>query len=190
MKQITLTTLGLALLLVAGCVVTSVYPYYTAKDLIFDPTLLGLWSDGKNTNDSNDTWVFEKTSAETYKLTIRDNSETNEFDTHLFTLGGQKFLDSLPRFRAAYQTPTHVVLRVKSISPTLQLQLLSYEWLGKLVEQNPKAIRHIIVPAEAGKDNDGEGLTLTATTAELQKFLLKHLDNTNAWVDPMVMNKH
>ncbi len=190
MKLITVSVLGLAVALLAGCVVTSVYPFYTAKDLTFEPALLGTWSDPEKTNDGTDTWVFEPIAATAYKLTVRDNSETNEFDAHLFTLGGQQFLDSLPRTRTAYQTPTHVLLRVKSISPTLQLELLSYEWLGKLVEQNPKAIRHIIVPATAGKDNDNDGLTLTADTAELQKFIRKHRDNTNAWVAPMVLKKH
>ncbi|MGC3960227.1 MAG: hypothetical protein QM813_20565 [Verrucomicrobiota bacterium] len=189
MKPITFCVLGLVLALLAGCVVTSVYPYYTAKDLTFDPTLLGVWGDAENTNDSKDTWVFEKISTETYRLTVQSNSETNEFDTHLFTLGGHQFLDSLPRARVDYQTPTHVVLRVKNINPTLQLQLLSYEWLGKLVEQNPKTIRHIIVPAEAGKDNEGVRLTLTANTEELQKFLRQHLNNTNAWLEPMVLKK-
>lgn len=189
MKIITLSVLGLALTLLAGCVVNSVYPFYTTKDLTFDPALLGAWRDLANTNDDRDTWVFEKITEKTYKMTIRGSGETNEFDAHLFMLGGHKFLDSLPRSRAAYHTPEHFLLRVKSLSPTLQLQLLSYEWLTKLVEQNPKAIRHLVVPPEAGNTNEGGSLTLTADTAELQKFLLKHLNNTNAWIEPMVMKR-
>jgi hypothetical protein len=189
MKKIFLSVLSLALVLLAGCVVSSIYPFYTAKDLTFDPALLGTWGDAGNTNDDKEVWVFEKIGAQTYKMSIRGSSETNEFDTHLFALGGDKFLDSLPRLRMAYQTPEHHLLRVKSISPTLQLQFLDYEWLTKLVEQNPKAIPHIIVPNEAGLTNEGGHLTLTADTAELQKFLLKHLANTNAWSEPMVLKK-
>lgn len=189
MRKITLIALGFAGALLTGCVVNSIYPFYAAKDLTYDPALLGVWGDPAHTNDSKETWLFEKITAEVYKLTIQGSGETNEFDTHLFTLGGQRFLDCLPRFRAAYHTPEHFLLRVKSISPTLQLQLLDYEWLTKLVEQNPKAIRHIIVPSEAGHTNEGGHLTLTADTAELQKFLRKYLANTNAWSEPMVMQK-
>ena len=190
MKKFVVIILGFALVLLAGCVVNSIYPFYTARDLTFDPALVGTWGDAKNTNaEDKEAWVFEKITDQTYKMTIRDDSETNEFDTHLFTLGGEKFLDSLPRLRMAYQTPEHLLLRVKSITPTLELQLLNYEWLGKLVEQNPKAIRHIIVPKETDTSNEGGVLTLTADTAELQKFLLKHLANTNAWSEPMVLKK-
>ena len=189
MKKITVIILGFALFFLAGCVVSSIYPYYTAKDLTFDPALLGTWGDAEKTNDNNEVWLFEKIEAQTYKMTIRDSSETNAFDTHLFTLGGQKFLDSLPRDRVDYHTPEHFLFRIKSMTPTLELQLLDYEWLTKLVEQNPKAIRHIIVPNEAGHTNEGGRLTLTADTAELQEFLRKHLNNTNAWVKPIVLTK-
>lgn len=190
MKQVILSIFGLALVFLAGCVVNSIYPYYTAKDVIFDPALLGTWRDPANTNDNKESWVFEKIIGQTYKMTTR-SGETNEFDTHLFTLGGQRFLDCLPRFRAAYHTPEHFLLRVKSITPSLEMQLLDYEWLTKLIERDPKAIRHLIVPDEAGAQSSSpQGhLTLTADTAELRKFLLKHLNNTNAWVALMVMKK-
>jgi hypothetical protein len=188
MKRITLSLLGAALL-IAGCVVNSVYPFYTAKDLTFDPALVGTWSDPEETNANKETWTFEKIAPQTYKLTTRNSGETNEFDTHLFTLGGQKFLDSLPRFRAAYHTPEHFLLRVKSITPTLELELLDYEWLTDHLEHKPKALRHIIVPPEVGDSRDKGTLTLTAETAELQKFLRQHLANTNAWSEPMVMQK-
>ena len=190
MKKVLLSVLSLALVMLAGCVVNSIYPFYTTKDLTFDPALLGTWGDVKNTNaEDKEVWVFEKITDQTYKMTIRGDSETNAFDTHLFTLGKERFLDSLPRQRAAYHTPGHFLLRVKSITPKLELQLLNYEWLAKLVEQNPKAIRHIIVPKETGASNEGGELTLTADTAELQKFLLKHLANTNAWSETIVMKK-
>lgn len=189
MKRITVSILGVALILLAGCVVTSVYPYYTAKDLTFDPALLGTWSDPAETNADRETWTFEKLEAQTYKLVIRDTNKTNEFDVHLFTLGNAKFLDALPRERHEYTTPNHVLLHVKNLQPQLELRVLSYDWLGKLLETNPKAIRHIVVP-KGPRDSDDRGeITLTADTAELQKFIRKHLKNADAWGDPMVMKK-
>ena len=189
MKRITLSILGSALVLLAGCVVTSVYPYYNAKDVTFDAALLGTWSDPAETNANKDAWTFEKIGDQTYKLAVRDGNETNEFDVHLFTLGGHKFLDCLLRERHAYTAPTHVLLRVKSIQPRLEMHLLDYEWLGKLIEANPKAIRHIITPGPAGDSKESDLVTLTADTTELQKFVLKHVKTKEAWGDPMIMKK-
>jgi len=189
MKRISLHLLGLALVLVAGCVVTSIYPYYAAKDVVFDPTLLGTWSDPAATNAGKDSWAFAQIDAQTYKLTVKDASKQDEFDVHLFALGGQQFLDCLPRERHDYATPAHVLLRVKHIQSQLEMDLLNYEWLGKLVETNPKSIRHIIAPNPAGDSQDRGLLTLTADTAELQKFILKHLHDTNAWSEPVLLKK-
>lgn len=187
MKQIIWSGLSLALVLLAGCVVTSIYPYYQQKDLIFDPALVGVWSDPAKTNDTKETWTFEKAGAQSYTWTVRDEHKTNIFTTHLFRLGDVKFLDALPRERHDYATPAHVLLRVGQIEPQLELRVLSYDWLAKLVAAKPKAIRHIVVPKDAGAD-DGL-ITLTADTAELQKFIRKHLHNTNAWGEPLVMKK-
>lgn len=189
MKRITLSILGLALVLLAGCVVTSVYPYYTAKDLTFDPALLGTWSDPAETNTDRETWTFEKLEAQTYKLVIRDTNKTNEFDAHLFTMGGAKFLDALPRDRHEYTTPNHVLLHVKALQPQLELRVLSYDWLVKLIEANPKAIRHVVVPKGSREVDEGGEHILTADTTALQKFIRKHLKNDDAWGDPMVMKK-
>lgn len=189
MKRITWSILGLALVLLAGCVVTSVYPYYNTKDLTFDPALVGTWHEADKTNTDKDSWTFEKIADQTYKLTVRDGSETNEFDAHLFKLRGEQFLDCLPRQRAPYNTPAHVLLRVKSIQPQLEMYLLNYDWLTKLVEASPKTIRHTVVPNPAGDSKDDGLLTLTADTAELQKFILKQLKTKEAWSDPMVMQK-
>jgi hypothetical protein len=56
---------------------------------------------------------------------------------------------------------------------------LDYDWLEKLLEKNPKAIRHHII------EDHGDGrLVLTADTAELQRFVVKHLKTEGAWGEP------
>ena len=181
--------LAVATLLLAGCIVTSIYPFYTAKDLTFDPALIGVWTDADDTNQDAETWTFEKIAEQTYKLTTRDSSETNEFDAHLFTLGKAQFLDCLPRSRQPYSTPSHVLIRVESIQPRLEMYLLDYEWLGKLVQEKSKTIRHIIVPNETGGSQEDSLLVLTADTAELQKFIHKHLKTDDAWKSLEAMKK-
>jgi hypothetical protein len=176
--------------LIAGCVVTSVYPYYQTKDVSFDAALLGKWipADATNASTADEFWTFEKINDRTYKLTTIDN-KTNQYDAVLFNLGGATFLDCLTRERGEIQTPSHILLRTEIVQSQLKMTLLDYKWLGELIEKNPRAIRHIIVANEAGTDGGGGQLVLTADTAELQKFILKHLKTKEAWGDPLVMKR-
>ena len=48
----------------------------------------------------------------------------------------------------------------------------------ELLAKEPKAIRHCILPDE--KPEDGR-IVLTADTAELQRFVIKHLKTEKAW---------
>lgn len=185
----TLLLAGLAMTLITGCVVTSVYPYYTPKDVTFDPTLIGVWVNADKSGDDDATWTFGSNAPQTYKLVIADKDKKSEFDVRLFKLGGQLFMDCLPRERHDYSIPAHILLRVSSIQPTLQMQPLNHKWLEEWVEENPKAIRHIVIPKSDDKQSNDMDLVLTANTAELQKFILKHLKTKEAWHDPMVMKR-
>ena len=158
----------------------SIYPYYTTKDVTFDPVLIGTWSDPADTNDIKETWTFERLATASYQLEIRDNTKTNRFAAHLFTLSGSRFLDLLPCDRHEYATPSHLLLHVIRLEPHLEMQVLNYEWLTKLLEKNPKAMRHVVIP-KSDCSTEGEMLTLTADTAALQKFVGNHLNDTNAW---------
>ncbi len=176
--------------LIAGCVVTSVYPYYKAKDVSFDAALLGKWipADVTNASTAEEFWTFEKISDHAYQLTTVEN-KTNHYDAVLFNLGGATFLDCLTRERSEIQTPSHILLRTGFVQSQLKMELLDYKWLGNVIEKNPRAIRHIIVASEAGTDSGGGQLVLTADTAELQKFILKHLKTKDAWSDPLIMKR-
>lgn len=182
-------TTGLALMtLLAGCVVTSVYPFYTAKDVVFDSALIGVWAEAGSTNAANEHWRFEKAAGQAYKLTIQDKEKRTEFDTHLFKLNGRLFLDLYPRERPDNSLPPHYLLKVTRLEPALEVQVLDYDWFKKLIEKDPKAIRHIVVPEKLGDNGDGL-LVLTADTAELQKFILKHEHTEGAFGKSEVMNR-
>jgi hypothetical protein len=191
-KKLSALFAGIVILacLVAGCVVTSVYPYYQPKDVSFDAALLGKWipADATNASTADEFWTFEKINDRTYKLTTIDN-KTNHYDAVLFKLRGAMFLDCLPRERSDFQTPSHILLRTEIAGSQLKMELLDYKWLDELIEKTPRAIRHIIVPNEAGTDGGDGQLALTADTAELQKFILKHLKTKEAWSDPLIMKR-
>src|SRR6266516_4454532 len=119
MKTTLKLTTGLALItLLAGCVVTSVYPFYTAKDVAFEPALLGVWAEAGSTNAANEHWEFESAAGQAYKFTVQDKDKRTEFDAHLFKLQGRLFLDLYPRERPDNALPIHYLLKLNRLEPT------------------------------------------------------------------------
>jgi hypothetical protein len=181
LKQLTIPLLSVVAVLVTGCVVTSVYPFHFEKDVSFDPALLGDWT------KANERWTFERAGETAYRLTYTEGGKSSAIQAHLFELRGQKFLDLFGSEPGDYgllpATPSHALLRIIRTSPTLEMIPLDYEWLGKLLEESPKAIRHHIVQGSGDKR-----LVLTADTAELQRFVLKHLKTEDAWKEVLKLH--
>jgi hypothetical protein len=166
--------------LLTSCVVTSLHPYYATKDVVYEPGLLGQWT---NTQQTNERWTFERDGPEAYRLTYVTDDGTNLTQAHLFKLGGQNFLDiggldqkweNLPP-----PIPSHLLLRVLQLSPTLRLAPLSHDWLETLLEKDPKAVRHELI----GDKTKETRVVLTDETKELQGFILQHLKTDEAWKD-------
>lgn len=171
---------GGVLALLAGCVVESVYPFYTAKDLAFEPALLGRWSD--SATKAVEYWEFAKAEGASYLLTTVDAHETNAYTTHFFHLQEHQFLDlRTTNYDDMNRLPLHLVVKISQIQPTLKLSVLNYDWLTKLVKKDPKAIRHIVVPENPDDTNTANMIYLTADTKELQKFILRYAGDTNAF---------
>ena len=171
------------MLFFAGCVVTSIYPYYTDKDLVFDQAMLGDWVDASGTNENSAYVRFEPLGTNGYWLTGLGESETNSFEVHLFRLKGQMFLDLCPTNRSLDFVPVHQVCKVTQTGSMLETADLDYDWLTKLLEKNPRAIRHMVL-REKPEEKQGGRIVLTADTKELQRFLLKYVNHTNAWKEP------
>jgi hypothetical protein len=185
MKKILLPLLALPAIFIAGCIVTSVYPFYTEKDLTFDPALVGRWTENTTSepgNVSSELWEFAKAGENEYAFIITDTDKTNNFSAHLFKLGGQRFLDWVATESSDGFVPPHYLLRVRQISPTLQLEPMSAAWLKDLLKKNPDAVRHIVLHEK--RDNSTDDRTvLTADTRELQKFVLKYMNDPKAFGD-------
>jgi hypothetical protein len=175
-KLLKLTAAGAALSLLAGCIVLSVYPFYTPKDLIFDPGLTGRWVKVGHTNEF---WEFAATGGSFYLLTATDDQSTNGIDAHLFQLKQHQFLDYLVTNRDPYELPLHLISQVSRQDTNLSLHFLNYDWLVGLLQTNPAVLRHIVVPDRT--DTNNRMLYLTADTKDLQRFLLKHVNDTNAF---------
>jgi hypothetical protein len=163
--------------MMAGCIVLSVYPFYTPKDVVFEPGLTGQWADGGKTNE---TWEFSDLDGKSYLLTTRDEHDTNVFEATLFQLKRYEFLDLLATNRGEFEMPLHLIAKVAHPDTNWSVQFMDFGWLAKLLETNPAVLRHIVVPMEAGKTNSSM-IYLTAETMDLQKFLLKHAEDTNVF---------
>lgn len=180
-----ITTMGAlfaVMLFFTSCVVTSIYPYYSDKDLVFDPAMLGDWVEASQTNQTSEYLRFERVGEKGYRATFFGTDETNSVDVFLFRLKQQLFVDSFPTNRSLDFVPVHQVSKLTQIGPMVETANLNYDWLQKMLEKNPKVIRHMVV-RDPGEEQGGR-IVLTADTKELQRFLLKYLSDTNAWKAP------
>lgn len=177
MKQSTLILLAALALALTGCVVMSVYPFYTSKDVVFDPKLLGKWQGG-----DKERWGFEKEGETSYLLTVvKEGQRDDVYFTTLFALDKDRFLDLVqtkPEPDGLY-LPAHIPLRVLEIGPTLILATMNYDWLKEFLKKKPSAIRHTRMGDN--QEEDKKDIVLTADTKELQRFIRKHLKTEEAW---------
>lgn len=165
-----------------GCVIVSVYPFYHDKDVVFDPVLVGTWS-----QEDGGTWKFAEAGPTAYRLTYTDGNQTSEMEVRLFKLQGQLFLDLFGKDSSDHEPPpipSHLLLRVDQLGPVTRLSALSYKWVKAAVAKDPKLVRHHVI-----KSNDEEAPVLTADTAELQQFVVKVLKVEDAWEKPIVLKR-
>ena len=159
---------------VFGCI-PSLNPIYRAKDVVFEPELLGTWSEG---DEEEGTWVFARGEGESYTLTVTDEEErVGEFVVHLAEIKGHLFLDLLPgdvdnlELNIMYfytAIPGHAFAYVKQIGPELQMSFVDADWLSDYLEEHPRSLEHRI---------EGEYTYLTASTRSLQRFFVKHFED-------------
>ncbi|MGA2242890.1 MAG: hypothetical protein ABSH11_12775 [Verrucomicrobiota bacterium] len=186
MKKYNLIAIAGAAVLLCSCI-PSINPFYTVKDVVFDARLLGEWQE-KDKSDNPDVWKFEGTTNKMYKLTITEKGDKQgRFNAHLFQLKQEYFLDLIPDdcnyatnqadLVTASMFPGHLLVRVPQLEPELKLAFFDFDWLQKHLEKNPKALAHHI---------EDKRIVLTAETRDLQKFVLKHLDELFEKPDEMI----
>ena len=77
-------------IVLTGCVISSVYPFFTAKDVAFDPALVANWT---NTKEAGEHWNFERAGSNAYQLTYSSDGKSCSMEAHLFRLKDGIFLD-------------------------------------------------------------------------------------------------
>jgi len=190
MKKSTFITSFIIVTLIVGCV-RSLYPLFTEEDICFNPKLVGTWTekDGKNV------WIFQKSGEKNYELSYfqaeygdvlgkMERGDTAKFTAQLGKLGKYYFLDISPGetntkvkngFYNFHLLPVHSISRIWIEGDTLRLSLLDNDWLKKMIDNNAFKISH-------SRINDQ--IILTASTEELQDFVVRYAENNKAFPKP------
>lgn len=188
MKTKIILTLALVLFILQGCVVKSIHPFYTSDDIIFKKELLGRWSD----TDSS-TWIIKQHQKSTglfkpdqpdaaYDISFITEKGNAQFIGHLFELNNQLYLDFYPSEISCgndmanfHMIGAHSIAKVNFSGGKLTINWYNEEWLAGLFKQNKIRIAHESTPYDTYSDeSDEKQYILTASTSELQKFIIKY----------------
>lgn len=180
--------------LLGGCLpVMSLHSLYTVEEVVFENKLLGTWVD-----DSNNTWEFKCPDEleKAYELIIRDKEgEKGSFVAYLVKLENKLFLDVYPGeppwgeedsnkvewpYNTLFLIPVHTFIKINGIEPELKLQLTDDDELKKLLKEDPNVVKHEFVE---------DGVILTASTKELQAFVVKYADDSRVFPEEIVLNR-
>jgi hypothetical protein len=183
--------------LLGGCVpVMSLHSLYTEEDVVFKENLVGTWVD--NPDSPKTTWEFSRAGAKekAYKLVYSDDEgKKGSFVVHLVKLENKLFLDVLPsqfpseqqdweKMKWAYNffffVPAHTFIKIDSIEPKLKMRRTVNDEMKELFKEEPNAVKHELVEDE---------IILTASTKELQAFVLKYAYDIRVFPAKIVLTR-
>jgi len=199
MKKIALTTaFALLLIFLSGCL-TTLHPIFTEKDLAYDPKLTGTWN---TENQGNKGKVVISNLATENSLELPGNISTikqkgyfiryqdstgktsEQYIAFLARIGKHLYFDYYPadkkedrkldEFFGVHFVKMHTSYRVDiSKDGSFELTQLDEGYVRKLIDEKKIRISHEI-------DAD-DNTVITASTKELQQYLLKYGDEPSAY---------
>ncbi|MFK8104927.1 MAG: hypothetical protein AB8G15_20580 [Saprospiraceae bacterium] len=181
-----------AVFLLQGCI-PSLHPLYTAKDLVTHKALAQQSYVGGNCE-----WEFKTIEGEkAYQLIHTENSKVAHFKVHLVKLDEYLFFDFYPiskvseadpisppqipkgnTFSEMHVVPVHSFAKAEFVEGNIVIQQFDADWLEKLFKERRIRIKH---------ERTEKGIVLTASTKELQKFILKYAEEDKAYTEAIVL---
>jgi hypothetical protein len=199
MKKIfLLSAFFLVIVLFTGCL-TTLYPIFTEKDLVYKPELVGAWKTSRDNKKDGSAEIHSLANERTvelpgkissikdkgYLITYRDedNKITGSYIAFLARIGKHLYFDYYPvpleaekkadEFYMQHFVKMHTPFRVNILPKGgFELSQLEGSYLDKLIEEKKIRIRHEV-------NSDG-GAVITASTEELQQYILKYGDDPEA----------
>jgi hypothetical protein len=168
-------------ILLAGCWVASVHPIADPEDRQFDSTLVGVWTDGR------DTMSFSGESADNLSLSIverasdkRDSLVRGSLDLMLTTIGEHKFmglrpggpLESMPTAEEVLLMPMYGFARYEIRKDSLFMASMNPEYFERLFTE------HELGDLTAEQIDDHGPYLITASTAKIREFFLSHASDS------------
>ena len=169
MKYVPSLILACCAVLFIGCPATSIYPLFSDKDAVLNPSLVGGWM------ESNGSYIrFEANKDNSYKVIFLDkNGPSVVYKVTLGKISDRWYLDSYPNEEAeAHLIPAHMITQLWLAADTMRTAELESDWLRDMIKDKKLTISHV----EKGSD-----IILTASTEELQKLLLQYGDEKKAF---------
>jgi len=185
--KIKLATVFVGAALLAGCVVDSEQPFYQAGDLIFDKRLVGDWRVPPKPDEKPDEAIrIQRDGAKGYLIRQEEaDGKAQVIELRLFKLAGQIFMDSVVRPKDG-SPQRHQLSKVEVLGDTWKFRGLNYSWVHDYLRKHPDALAHRF-DQEGNKDKPP--VTLTATTAQLQAFVVKHQAEPGFFGEPSVLER-
>lgn len=199
MKKIILTTAFALLLIFLSSCLTTLHPIFTEKDLAYDPKLIGTWKTESQGNKGRAviTNLATENSLELpgnissikqkgYLISYQDeNGATSErYIAFLARIGKHLYFDYFPadkkedqkidEFFAVHFVKMHTSYRVEiSNDGSFEISQLDGSYVKSLIDEKKIRISH-----ETDADDN---TVITASTQELQQYLLKYGDEPSAY---------
>jgi hypothetical protein len=191
MKKRIILALVAAYALIQGCVVLTVHPLYTADTIVQNALINGNW---ESVDDDSVFWYFEA-EKKRYSL-VQDDGKKAKFDVHLVELDGIHYMDFYPEdlykeleqgdddktgctkgineFLAWHAVPMHIFAKVEIEENEIRMWFFDPEFIEDLLEQRKIKIKH---------EKLEDGFLITASSEELQKFVIKYSHVEDAYLD-------
>jgi hypothetical protein len=200
MKKISILIFAALLLFMPGCGLLTLHPIFTPGDLLIDNRLPGKWKSGEGyTEFEPATKVARDEIPENlrpfvnkfYLCTRRDDDGTTGSRDLVFLvkIGNNYFVDMYPlptektknidEFFNSHELKMHTISKLEFKNGGMKLVGFKDNYVEDLIKNREVRIKHSFVSAP--DDENEKEIVITASTKELQTFLLKYGDRDEAY---------
>ncbi|MDZ7754803.1 hypothetical protein [Rhodohalobacter sp.] len=197
------------LFLFTGCFLQSVHPLVKPENSQFVEGVIGTWE------DEDQRWIFarpesvpetlnqiegfedineeisdeEKQELEYGYLVVHEDKEDNAisaFIGHFIELNEQLYFDLFPLNTWAtgllenHYFPVHTFSKIELQNGEMNIRLFKSSWIKEQIEDNRVRIKH---------EKIEDGVLITASTNELQRFVERYGETEEAFEDPISLQK-